>query len=86
MDGGGSEVTLSEAAKLADRAAWCRAEFLRKARWWDTEVARGYPSAANSARYAKNMRWAAELVLFHGPGAWLELIERAGVPNPETRP
>lgn len=61
------------------------AEYRSRARWWDLEARRGYVSTADSARYARNMRWAAELARAHGPGTWLELIARAGVQNPEAR-
>lgn len=61
-----------------------RAEYRRCARWWELEAKRGYPSSADSLRYARNMRWAAELAGLHGPGTWLELIKRAGVKNPEA--
>lgn len=36
----------------------------------------GVTSSDKSREYARNMRWAAELVLFHGPGTWLQLRER----------
>lgn len=61
-----------------------RRDYLRRSRWWALEASRGYPSSADSSRYASNMRWAAELAAEHGPGTWLELIERAGVRNPEA--
>jgi hypothetical protein len=62
---------------------WPR-EYRRNSRWWVLEASRGYPSSPDSVRYARNMRWASELAALHGPGAWLELIERAGVRNPEA--
>lgn len=61
-----------------------RTEYRRYARWLELEVRRGYPSASETARYARNMRWAAELAGLHGPGTWLELIAHAGVENPES--
>lgn len=60
-------------------------EYLRVARWWELEALRGHPSRADSARYARNMRWAAELATLFGPGTWLELIARSGHENPEAR-
>jgi hypothetical protein len=67
-----------------------RRAYLRSARWWELEAARGHTTTlysadgcARSRRYARNMRWAAELARIYGPGTWLELITRAGVPNPE---
>lgn len=60
-------------------------DYLACARWWEWEARRGYESAA-SLRYAANMRWAKALALTHGPGTWLELIARANVSNPESRP
>jgi hypothetical protein len=42
-----------------------RVDYLRIARWWHLEARRGYPSSDRSARYARNMRWAA------GPGRGL---------------
>lgn len=62
-----------------------RRDYLRCARWLELEAKRGYGSSADSWRYARNMRWAAELVGIYGPGTWLELIARAGVKNPEDR-
>lgn len=62
-----------------------RREYRIKARWWDLEARRGYPSSPDSLRYAANMRWAAELAGLHGPGTWLELIQRAGTKNPEGK-
>ncbi len=61
-----------------------RREDLRTGRWWALEASRGYPSSPASSRYARNMRWAAELAALHGPGTWPELIGRAGLANPET--
>lgn len=59
-------------------------EYRRLARWWELEARRGYSSTPSSLRYARNMRWAAELARAHGPGTWPELIARAGVKNPEA--
>lgn len=75
------------AAQRRLRPGWrptrTRAQYLRNATWWELEARRGYPSSVDSARYARNMRWAAELTVFHGAGTWRELIARAGVQNPE---
>lgn len=60
------------------------AEYRRVARWWELEAQRGHASADASRRYARNMRWAAELAGLLGPGTWLELLERSGHPNPEA--
>lgn len=60
-------------------------QYMAASRWLALEAKRGYPSSADSLRYAANMRWAAELARVHGPGTWLELIARAGVRNPEAR-
>lgn len=57
-------------------------DYRRTARWWELEAQRGYPSSSASARYGRNMRWAAELAGIYGPGTWLELMSRAGVKNP----
>lgn len=62
-----------------------RRDYLLCARWLELEARRGYGSSADSWRYARNMRWAAELARIYGPGTWLELIARAGVENPENR-
>jgi len=62
-----------------------RRDYRLVARWWEREAQRGYDSSASSARYARNMRWAAELAGLYGPGSWLELIARAGVKNPEAK-
>lgn len=62
-----------------------RLQYLCVARWWELEARRGYASSADSLRYAANLRWAAELAVEHGPGTWSQLIERAGVENPEAR-
>lgn len=35
-------------------------EFVKVARWWELEAARGYASSRASLRYATNMEWAAE--------------------------
>lgn len=53
------------------------------ARWWELEARRGYASAPSSLRYARNMRWAAELAGLFGPGTWTELLSRSGHENPE---
>lgn len=34
----------------------------RNARWWELEAMRGYPSADDSRRYARNLRWLVELI------------------------
>lgn len=47
------------------------------ARWWELEAKRGYRSSSDSLRYAANMRRAAALTEFLGPGTWLELQDRA---------
>lgn len=60
-------------------------EYMRCARWWELEARRGYPSSADSLRYANNMRWAAELAREHGPGTWQELLRRSGAKNPEDQ-
>jgi hypothetical protein len=60
-----------------------RDDYRRRARWWELEARRGRGSSEQSARYARNMRWAAELTESHGPGTWLELLARSGNPNPE---
>lgn len=60
------------------------AEYRRCARWWELEARRGYASSAAALRYARNMRWAAELAGLHGPAPWLELLARAEVQNPEA--
>lgn len=36
----------------------------------------GVTSAEKSREYARNMHWAAEMVLFYGPGTWKELQSR----------
>jgi hypothetical protein len=59
------------------------AEYRRIARWWELEAMRGYPSAEDSLRYARNCRWAAELAGLFGPGTWLELLVRSGHPHPD---
>ena len=58
-----------------------RMQYLAAARWWELEALRGYPSAKDSLRYARHMRWAAELALYK-PGTWLELVQRVGIKNP----
>ena len=60
-----------------------REDYVIAARWWELEAERGYASARSSIRYSRNMRWAAELAAAHGPGTWLELLERSGNKNPE---
>jgi hypothetical protein len=52
--------------------------------WWKLESLRGYDSSPASARYARNMFWAAELASEHGPAPWLDLLKRARVKNPEA--
>jgi hypothetical protein len=54
-----------------------RDDYRRTARWWELEARRSYPSYRSSLEYAANMRWAAEMVYFHGPGTWLELKSKA---------
>lgn len=39
-----------------------RRDFRWRARWWDLEAMRGYPSSDDSRRYAANMRWLVELM------------------------
>src|SRR5574342_1146061 len=60
-----------------------RQQYRRCARWLELEAQRGYPSAEQSLRYARNMRWAAELAGLFGPGTWRELLKRSGHKNPE---
>ncbi len=61
-----------------------RRDYLRTGRWWALEASRSYPSSSDSIRYARDMRWAAELAAVHGPGSWLELIARARAVTPEA--
>lgn len=88
MKGGAEQAWITD----RQRALWplpltarTRTDYLRYARWLHLEARRGYESAAATARYARNMRWAAELAREYGPGTWLELIARAGVKNPEAK-
>lgn len=53
-----------------------RDDYRKVARWWSLEAKRGGQSAADSERYAKNMRFATGLAEQFGPGTWLELHER----------
>ncbi len=53
-----------------------RTDYRRAARWWELEARRGYPSSPDALRYARNMRWAAELTETYGEGTWLDLHER----------
>jgi hypothetical protein len=39
-----------------------RRDFRRRARWWELEAMRGYPSSDRSREYAANMRWLVELM------------------------
>jgi len=51
-----------------------RRDYRRLSRWWDLESRRGYASSADSARYAANMRWAADRVgLYGGSATWTEM-------------
>lgn len=39
-----------------------RRDLRRRARWWDLEATRGYPSSSKSREYAMNIRWLVELL------------------------
>lgn len=62
-----------------------RQEYRRCARWWELEARRVNGAPEASSRYGRNMRWAAELAGLHGPGLWLDLLQRADCENPEAR-
>jgi len=64
------------------RETW---DYRRAARWWELEACRGYPSSADSAHYARNMRWAQEFAREFGPGTWLELVARSTTRTPDER-
>jgi hypothetical protein len=55
-----------------------RPQYLRNARWWELEARRGHGSAADSLRYARNMRLLAELAWLHGAGTCQELLAKSG--------
>lgn len=78
-------ITAAQLRLRAPTAANDHRGYRVRARWWELEARRGYPSSGESLRYARNLRWAAELAGLHGPGAWLDLIRRAGAENPEVR-
>lgn len=59
-------------------------EYRIVARWWEAEAARGYTSSDTSLRYARNMRWAAELAGLYGYLPWLDLLRAASYKNPEA--
>jgi hypothetical protein len=61
-------------------------DHFRAARWWRLESMRGYASSAESAQYARNLRWAGELAMIHGPGKWAELSAIARSAAKENKP
>jgi len=62
-----------------------RTEYRGRARWWELEARRGYGSSQASLRYARNLRWAAELTESYGNGTFAELLARSGFDNPERK-
>lgn len=44
------------------RPVHARRELRRRARWWELEAMRGYPSSERSRQYAANLRWLVELM------------------------
>jgi hypothetical protein len=86
MELSGQEIS-DRQARIPRRPVFPRshADYRRAAFWWELEALRGHKSAEDSRRYARNMRWAAELTTVYGPGTWLELSARRKAAS-ETAP